>query len=482
MESPAYDLILRGGTVIDGTGAARYAADVGIRGERIAAVGDLAGERAASTVDVAGKIVAPGFIDTHTHDDCACLTAPDMVPKISQGVTTVVVGNCGLSVAPIRFPRSVPEPFNLLGQAKDFVFDRFADYADAVDAAQPRVNVAALVGHSTLRAACVRDLSRKANAVELTTMRAYVAEAMAAGAHGMSSGVFYPPAAAADIDELVAVAREVGAAGGVYATHIRDEYDGVIEALREAFATAAQAVVPLVVSHHKCAGVHNWGRSVHTLALLEETARRQPVGLDCYPYTAGSSVLEPDLADGEIDILINSSKPHPECAGRYLREISASWGVSQREAAERLVPGSACYFQIHEDDMRRILQHPLSMVGSDGLPNDPNPHPRLWGTFPRVLGKYAREQGLFPLETAVHKMTGLSAMRFGLAGRGRVAVGHAADLTIFDADTVLDRATFEQPRQTAAGIEHVYVNGQLAWRGGEPAGTRSGRFLRRGLA
>jgi N-acyl-D-amino-acid deacylase len=477
--TPSYDVILRHGTVIDGSGAARFIADVGVRGERIAAIGALASAAGIEEYDVAGLIVAPGFIDAHTHDDCVCITAPNMLAKISQGVTTVVVGNCGLSAAPIRFPAGVPEPFNLLGEREDFRFAHFADYAAAVDAAQPRVNVAALVGHSTLRAACMRDLGRRASARELAAMQAHLAEAMAAGAQGLSSGVFYKPAAAADSDELVALAAIVAQAGGVYTTHLRDEYDGVIDALNEAFATAARAALPLIVSHHKCAGVRNWGRSTETLALIDQTAQQQAVSLDCYPYTAGSSVLEPELADGEIDILINSSQPHPECAGRRLADIAADWNASQREAAQRLVPGSACYFQIREDDMRRILSHPLCMVGSDGLPNDPLPHPRLWGTFPRVLGHYAREQRLFPLEEAVRKMTGLPAERFGLSGRGRIAAGCAADITIFNADTIADRATYPQPQQIAAGIEHVFVNGTAAWSDGIPSHRRAGRFLRR---
>jgi N-acyl-D-amino-acid deacylase len=472
---------VRGGTIIDGSGAPRFDSDVGILNDHIVEIGQL-DANSLEIIDATGKIVAPGFIDVHTHDDCACLAHPEMLPKISQGVTTVIVGNCGLSAAPIRFDNDVPEPFNLLGKASDFRYAKFAEYAAAVDAAKPRTNVAALAGHSTLRAACMSDLSRRPSTQELEQMRAKLDEAMKAGALGMSSGVFYAPATTADRNELVAIAEVVAAAGGVYATHIRDEYDGVIASLEEAFDTAATASLPVIISHHKCAGVKNWGRSVETLALVNRVAKHQSVHMDCYPYTAGSTVIDPDLADGTIEIQINSSQPYPEFAGRYLKEISELWGVTQREAAQRLVPGSACYFQMHEDDVRRIIAHPLCMIGSDGLPNDPQPHPRLWGTFPRVLGVYAREHRLFTLEEAVRKMTGLSAQRFGLVNRGRIARDFIADITVFDAATIADTSTFSQPAQLSAGIDHVLVNGSVAWSHGQPAAPRAGRFLRRGQA
>ncbi len=449
------DLLLRRGLVFDGSGTEPRIADVAVRDGRIVAVGDLGDLAATQTLDVTGKAIAPGFIDSHSHDDYACIRTPDMTAKISQGVTTVVVGNCGLSVAPLRFKGEVEEPFNLLGDTRAFAYDSFAAYAGAIDAARPAVNVAALVGHTTLRKICMRDLDLPASAEERKAMQNLLADALQAGATGLSSGVYYPPAQAADLAEMTALAQTVSAHGGVYATHIRSEYDGVADALTEAFATTRTAQTPLIISHHKCAGVRNWGRSAETLGLIEGAAKRQPVCLDCYPYTAGSSVLNPDLCDGEIRVLINSSQPYPDTAGRYLKEVASEWGITEREAAVRLQPGYACYFQIHEDDMRRILSHPLCMVGSDGLPNDLNPHPRLWGTFPRVLGHYARDLDLFPMAEAVHKMTGLTAQRFGFHDRGRIAVGMAADITVFDPVTVADRATFE----TACPIVRRYRGG-----------------------
>jgi N-acyl-D-amino-acid deacylase len=472
------DLVLRRGLVFDGSGGTPFIADVAITDGRIVAVGDLGDITADREIDVTGKAIAPGFIDSHSHDDYACIRAPEMTAKISQGVTTVVVGNCGLSVAPLRFKGKVEEPFNLLGDEKAFAYSTFAAYAEAINSARPAVNVAALVGHTTLRKICLADLGQPASPTERKAMQALLAEALEAGATGLSSGVYYAPAQAADLAELTALAETVSAHGGVYATHIRSEYEGIMEALQEAFTTTQASQTPLIISHHKCAGVRNWGRSVETLGLIDKAAKDQPVCMDCYPYTAGSSVLNPDLCDGEIRVLINSSQPYPETAGRYLKEVAGEWGISEREAAVRLQPGYACYFQIHEDDMRRILSHPLCMVGSDGLPNDLNPHPRLWGTFPRVLGHYARDMNLFPLAEAVAKMTGLPAQRFGISDRGRIAPGLVADITVFDPATVADRATFERPVQISAGIEEVFVGGVHSWSQGQAVGERNGGFLR----
>jgi N-acyl-D-amino-acid deacylase len=305
--------------------------------------------------------------------------------------------------------------------------------------------------------------------------------AMADGALGLSSGVFYGAAYAADEAELAAVAAVAAAAGGVYATHIRDEMDGIVAAIEEAARTARRARLPLVVSHHKCAGPANWRRSGETLALIDRLATRQPIGLDVYPYTAGSTVLREDLVDGVIDVIITQSEPYPEMAGRQLADIAALWGVDQRAACRRLQPAGACYFQMHEDDVRRVLCHPRAMIGSDGLPHDARPHPRLWGTFPRVLGHYCRDLGLLSLESAVFKMTGLPAAQFGIGQRGRIAVGNFADIAVFDAGAIRDRATFADPCLVSEGVKHVFVNGRPSYREGESAAfAGAGRFLRRG--
>lgn len=474
-------LVLRGGHVIDGSGEPAFPADVAIHDGRILAVGPDLEFPGATEIDVSGRIVAPGFIDVHTHDDLACIAQPEMIAKISQGVTTVVVGNCGIS-ATILFDGAVSEPFNLLGETGEFRFSTLAAYALAVEAAAPRVNVGALIGHSTLRVRCLADLERPADAAGRARMAELLACALEDGALGLSSGVFYAPAKAADAAELGELARVVAEAGGVYTAHIRDEYDGVAEALNEAFGVARTGRAPLVISHHKCAGVKNWGRSGETLGLIDRARSEQSVHLDCYPYAAGSTVLREDLADGQIDVLVSWSTPFPEMAGRHLREIAGEWNCAESEAARRLSPGGGTYFQMREDDVRAIISHEACMIGSDGLPTDPLPHPRLWGTFPRVLGHYVRELGLIPLEQAVHRMTGLSAETFGLRDRGRVASGMIADITVFDAATVTDVATYERPQEMSEGIDHVFVNGVLSWSHGRAVGARAGRFVRRGTS
>ncbi|MCC6195953.1 MAG: D-aminoacylase [Burkholderiales bacterium] len=474
----AQAILLRGATVVDGSGAPRFLADVRIEGERIAAVAPQADARGAQVIDVAGRIVAPGFVDVHTHDDQIVLEAPVMLPKLSQGVTTVVVGNCGISLAPLVHP-DPPPPLNLLGGPGNYVHTSMAAYAAAVTRARPAVNVAALVGHSTLRVATMDDPYRAATRAEQTRMVELLREGMDAGAAGLSSGVFYPTGAAADLDELALLAAVAGEAGGVYATHIRDEFDRVLDSLDEAFAAARRGGLPLVVSHHKCAGPRNWGRTVETLAHIDAARARQPIALDMYPYVAGSTVLDRDMVDGIIDVLVTWSTPHPEMVARSLADIAAEWGCTQQEACDRLQPGGACYFQMREDDVQRVLRHPATMIGSDGLPHDRHPHPRLWGTFPRVLGHYCRDLGLFPLEAAVHKMSGLSARRFGLADRGEIRAGAFADLVVFDAASVRDAATFEEPVAPSIGIDCVLVNGAIAYRAGRALPERAGRFVRR---
>ncbi|MDJ1159968.1 D-aminoacylase [Chelatococcus sp. SYSU_G07232] len=480
MSPPRYDLVLRNALVIDGTGAAPYRGEVALAGDRIALVGAaglVAPGDAARELDIAGRAVSPGFIDAHTHDDRIVLDAPDMLPKVSQGVTTVVAGNCGISLAPVTFAGEPPPPMNLLGGRKAYAFPRFANYAAAVRETTPGVNVAALVGHSALRLATMDDVSRKASEREIGAMRDLADEAMENGAIGFSSGLFYLTNKAADADEVVAVAARFAEHGGVYATHMRDEFDNVVDSLAETFLTAERAHIPVVVSHHKCAGPRNWGRTQETLPLIAAAAGRHPVSLDAYPYEAGSTVLREDLVTDEYRIMIAWSAPHPEVTGLDLTDIATAWGLGLPETARRLQPAGAIYFQMDEADVRRVLAFPLTMIGSDGLPHDRHPHPRLWGTFPRVLGRYARELGLFPLETAVHKMTGMPAKTFRLAGRGRIAPGFFADLVVFDPETVADRATYEKPTEMSAGIEHVFVNGRLSWSAGETTVKRAGRLI-----
>lgn len=474
-----FETLIRRATVIDGSGNTRFVADVGIAGGRIALLGDAARATAAEVVEADGLALAPGFIDVHTHDDTVVIRQPQMLPKLSQGVTTVIVGNCGISASPVTLAGQPPDPMTLLGPASAFAYPTFADYRAAVEAAVPAVNVAALVGHTALRSNHLERLDRSAQPHEIAAMRWQLADALARGALGLSSGLAYASASSANTAELKQLAEVLGEHGGIYTTHLRNEFDQILDALDEAYAIARHANCCLVVSHLKCAGAGNWGRSHEVLASLEAALCHQQVGCDCYPYSASSSTLDLQQVTDDFDILITWSQPHPELAGRTLACIATSWGVPLLDAAQRLQPAGAVYHCMSEADVRRILIHPLSMIGSDGLPDDPLPHPRLWGAFPRVLGHYSRELGLLPLETAVHKMTGLSAARFGLAQRGLLAPGHWADLVLFDPQRIADTARFDDPVQPAAGIRAVWVNGALSYRDGVALPRRAGRFLPR---
>lgn len=476
---PVHDLLIRGGTVVDGTRAPRFEADVAIQNGRITAVGDLSGVKARQEVDARGLVVAPGFIDSHTHDDQSLLSQPDMTFKVSQGVTTVITGNCGVSAAPLTQEMDLPMPLALVDAPKGQRYTRFADYLGALRQKPAAVNVAALVGHSTLRAVTMDSLDRPATDGEIARMRAMLQEALEAGAIGMSTGTFYPPAMHATTEEIIEVGRPLTAHQAVYATHMRDESNKVMDSLDETLRIGQALNVPVVVSHHKVMHQANFGRSAETLPYLRNAMKYQRVCLDCYPYNAGSTMIRTDQGMLDGPVLIASSEPHPECAGRYLADIARDWGVTVVEAANRLQPGTAIYFLMDESDVQRILAFEDTMVGSDGVPVGDRPHPRLWGTFPRVLGHYSRDIGLFPLEVAVWKMTGLTARNFGLADRGTLAPGQAADVVLFDHRTVRDAASYEDPTRPAEGIRAVFVNGSLVWQDGRHTGARSGAVLSR---
>lgn len=472
-------LIFAGATVIDGTGAPAFVADVAVDGAGIAAVGDLSGWIADETIDASGRVLAPGFIDVHTHDDLAALTLPDMLPKTSQGVTTVVAGNCGVSLAPFRSD-TLPAPLTLLGPLSAYAYPTVDDYRAAWNAGPSAVNLALLVGHSSLRVSVMgEDLARPATDDEITSMSDSLRLALRQGAIGLSTGLAYPPAEAAPADEVIALVKVVGESGDrLYTSHMRDEGDLVAEAVAETLATGRAGGVRTVISHFKCCGVENYGRSAEVLGLVDAARDEgQAVGFDVYPYTASSTSLLPGFVKEAEDVLIADCPSHPEMVGRMLNEIAAEWNVSREDVAERLQPAGAIYFQMNEDDLRRIMAHPAGMIGSDGLPGMPNPHPRLWGTFPRVLGRYARDMGLLSLETAVHKMTGLSAETFGLSDRGRIAPGLAADLVLFDPSTILDMATYRDPECLSIGVETVLVGGVRVYADGGVTGARPGSFL-----
>jgi N-acyl-D-amino-acid deacylase len=477
------DLIIRDATIFDGTGAPRRRGDVAVQGDRIAAVGDLGAMTADRELQAAGRAVAPGFIDAHTHDDRAVLCGPAcMLCKMSQGVTSVVVGNCGISLSPTRMiSRPVP-PLDLLGDETWWQFDSFGAYADRLTRDPAPVNTVALIGHMALRVEAMDgDVMRPATDAEAERMRSRLAQCLAEGASGFSTGLYYPPNSGAPTEEVIAVAEALREAGGLYVTHMRDEGTGVLASIEETLQIGRGAGVPVVISHHKCTMPENYGRSRETLQAIEAAAARQSVAFDVYPYAASSTVLLPDKLRPDVAVRVTWSVPHPEMNSRMLDAIAAEWGVALYEAAERLLPAGAIYYQMQEDDVRRILAHPASMIGSDGLPHDAFPHPRLWGTFPRVLGHYARDVGLFSLETAVHKMTGRTAGVFGLVDRGVLRAGAFADLVLFDPAAVRDAASFEAPTTPAEGILETWVNGQSAYVAGQGAtAARAGRVVTRG--
>jgi N-acyl-D-amino-acid deacylase len=478
---PPYDLVIRDATIVDGTRAPRFQADVAIRNGLIEKIGTSGIETSGRVIEASGKILAPGFIDAHTHDDRLMLSGPDMAPKVSQGVTTVVAGNCGISLAPALrgTPQRVTPPLDLLDDdGRWFRFPTFKRYVEKLRNKPAATNCALLVGHSMLRVQTMDDLGRPASNGEIVQMQTLVEEALDAGAIGLSTGLFYEPARAATTEEVIEVCRPLRAYDALYCTHMRSEGDAVVDSLEETFRIGRELGVAVVVSHHKVLGTPNYGRSAETLPIIEQAMRSQKVGLDCYPYRASSTILSWSRAGVASKVLVTWSKPHPEFSGMDLKDIARTMNLSDENAVQQLLPAGAIYFSMDEQDVQRILAFEHTMIGSDGLPHDAAPHPRLWGTFGRVLGHY-RRLGLFSLEDAVHKMTGLTARTFGLAGRGAVKEGFAADLVLFDEATIGDAATFEKPVAPTKGIETVIVNGEPVWHEGRATGARPGQVLTR---
>jgi N-acyl-D-amino-acid deacylase len=494
----SYDVVIRGGTVYDGTGAPGVRGDVGVRGDRIVAVGEIA-ERGGVELDATALAVSPGFIDVHSHDDFAVLLEPEMAFKVMQGVTTDVVGNCGSGVVPFeaalkRFRRLSPD-------ADPPRWDSFAGYLTRVNEAAPSCNVAVLIGHGSLRHGAMGLDQRAPTASELDQMRDWAREGVETGAVGLSTGLIYEPGRYARTEEVIALARELGRGGGLYATHMRGEGDGLLDAVAEALRIGEEAGVPVQISHHKAAGRNNWGRVRDSLRLIEDArARGGDVTADQYPYTAGSTSLHAVVQNGAFradspgglgqlsgdDVLIASASDHPEWEGLRLAALAARWGVGDEAAALRVIEaeGEACFvvvFSMDEADVRTVLAHPTTMIGSDGVPAaGSKPHPRLYGCFPRVLGHYSRDERVLDLPTAIHRMTGMPAAKFRLVDRGMIRPGAFADLVVFDPGRIRDAATYDDPRRFPEGIRTVYVNGTAVARDGRHTRARPGRALRRG--
>jgi N-acyl-D-aspartate/D-glutamate deacylase len=530
-----FDLLIVGGTVYDGTGAPGQGTDVGIRGDRIADMGDLSGAPAARVIDATGKAVAPGFIDMHAHSELSLIVDGRALSKVMQGVTTELLGESG-SAAPILLPATdegrVHED---LGITADW--STFAEYFERLERQGVSVNVMSTVGSGRLREAVVGNTDRAATAQELERMKELVATAMEDGAVGLSSGLIYVPNRYASTEELVELARVAVGYGGFYATHMRDEADDLVAGVEEAVRIGREARTPVHIFHFKYSGtrstrVHEVSPFRQAVEIVEAArAGDQDVYADVYPYLASSSTLllrlpewshegggaqvaarlrDPEtrerirrevvehLARGipagtpETVLLSRTASPdHQRYLGMTIGEIADAMGTEPADAILELVERAegrvgAIYFGIRDEDLRLALGLPWTSVGSDGAALAPegvlargHPHPRAYGTFPRVIARYVRELDVLTMEEAIHKMTGLPASQLGLAGRGVLTPGSQADVVVFDPVAFRDRATFEDPHQLAEGVEALIVNGQLVVDRGVHTGRKPGRVLRR---
>ncbi|MDZ7683671.1 MAG: D-aminoacylase [Gammaproteobacteria bacterium] len=484
------DIAIRNVRILDGTGSPAFEGDIGIEGDRISAVGDVPG--ADREIDGEGAHLSPGFIDTHSHDDGAFFRHPGMEFKLSQGVTGVVAGNCGFSAIPAD-PDIDPAKASggiLAGLDSDFR-DLNGYFAEAMKRG-PAINNMMLVGHNTVRSMVMGYDKRAPTPDELGQMKDLVAEAMDQGACGFSTGLIYRPGRWSDTEEVIELTKAAQPFDALYTTHMRNEGDKLLEAIEETLLIGRESDVHAHISHHKSAGQANWGKVGESLARVDGAlAAGQRVTLDVYPYTAGSGRMieyfNLDNVSRELAevIRIASCPAFREYEGRMLVDIAATEGVDVTEMVTKVLTApkgdrTICIqFIIDEKDVETNLSYRDMMVGSDGIPDlNGRPHPRLFGTFPRVLGHYVRERGILSLPEAVRRMTSLSATTFGMVDRGQIKPGFFADLCLFDPDTIIDTATYDEPKLEAAGISMVIVNGQVAFDHGRHTGAGSGRMLR----
>jgi len=526
------DILIRGGEVIDGIGAPARRADVAIQDGRISAIDDRYSGAAHRIIDAAGLVVAPGFIDIHTHSDFTLPLNPRAESKIRQGVTTEVLGNCGFSAAP-ALPGRVEMLRDYLGASApwlDFRETSFADYLDTFPATA--VNTIMQVGHNTLRLMAMGMDDRAPSTDELAVMQRLLGEALDAGALGLSSGLFTAPGIYAQPQEMIALGSVLKAQGGAYSSHVRDEANHVFDAVREAIAVGEQCDVHVQIAHLKLSGMDNWGRAQQLLAEIE-AAKARGVRVDCdqYPYTAGSNplrnLLPPWVQEGGMEPMLQrladpsmrkriaaeiaarglnnfgrvpswdavriAISPHQsQYAGRTLGDIARSRSADPLDTVCEYLIADRGHTRIvvesmSEEDVQKIVSAPDVLVGSDGTSLAPygttsqgKPHPRFYGTFPRVLGRYVRDLGLLSLPQGVYKMTGGSAAALGLRDRGLLRSGYRADVCIFDPQTIVDRATYEDPHRYADGINTVIVNGVVVVDAAEHTGALPGKVLRRG--
>jgi N-acyl-D-amino-acid deacylase len=485
-----FDLSIRDALLVDGSGEPPRVADVHIEGGRIALIGP--GPSGKREIAAAGRALAPGFVDVHAHDDAALLSTPDMHFKLQQGVTSVVIGNCGFSLAPLTSGGHEPPGNASLFPGFSGRFAELEDYARAFEAARPALNAISLIGHNAVRSRVMGNDERAPTPAEIAEMRDHVERALAQGAAGFSTGLIYRPGRAASTEEIIEVARPLAKFGALYATHMRSEGDRLLESVDETLSVARAVGCRAQISHHKAGGRRNWGKVAASLARVDAAnAAGADVTLDVYPYIAGSGPMIEYFDLAKIDLVlaeaiqVASCPACPSYDGRRLTEIATTEQVELGELVRKILtlPGAertvAITFMMSEEDVETNLRHPRVMVGSDGLPNpEGRPHPRLYGTFPRVLGEYARKRGLLSLEAAVRKISSLPCERFGLTSRGRIEAGFHADLVLFDPERIVDRATYADPKQPPSGIDLVVVNGGIASEGGRPSGVFAGRFLR----
>lgn len=520
-----YDLVVEGGRVCDGTGVPPFDADLGVRDGRIAIIGEVRGARARRRLDARGRVVAPGFVDIHSHSDDSPFVNPRFESALRQGVTTVIAGNCGSSSAPAVGLAAEEIDRDLARYGATRTWSSFGEYLEAVASRPLALNFASLVGHGTLRQATMGGERRPPTGAELEHMRETLAACLEDGALGLASGLIYPPSAYAEVEELVALSEVVARADGVYASHIRNEGSFLLEAVEEGIAIGRRSGARVQLSHHKAAGERNWGKVSRSLALIQAArADGLDVAADQYPYTAsstglsvvipawvhegGTAALARRLADAEVrrrirdqetaierrweSIVISNAPRQRALQGRSVADVAAERGADPLETACDILvaeEGSVgvVIHSMREEDVQEVMAAPFVCVGSDSTASAPygqlgeaRPHPRAYGTFPRILGRYVRELGVLSLEEAVCRMSGLTASRVKLRERGRIAEGCWADLVVFDPLAVADRATYEEPHRYPEGIDAVVVNGAVQLEAGEVAPEGFGRVLRLG--